>query len=95
MIISILLPEFAKLHPMHASVVCEPTSSRVNVPSVPSVPRCQYRSQRAKHVPVVQLGVPICQKACQFFNFPYQKTYQFLIYFSKKCFSVFEIFKYA
>ena len=44
-------------------------------------------SQPAKGVPNFQLGVPACQKACQFFNFACQKAYQFFNDFSKEFFN--------
>ena len=39
--------------------------------------------QRAKGLPIIEVVVPTCQKACQFFNFACQKAYQFFNYLSK------------
>ena len=55
-----------------------------NVPI--NVLMCQW----GKSMPIFQLGVPTCQKACHFFNFAYQTVCQFLNYFSKElCFLIY------
>ena len=87
--------ELAKSHAMraiHASVVYLPTCQKranfsflhANVPI--NVLMCQW----GKSMPIFQLGVPTCQKACHFFNFAYQTVCQFLNYFSKElCFLIY------
>ena len=54
---------------------CQHANKRANVPK-----ECQFSNlacQHSKGVPILQLGVPTYQKACQFFNFFGQKGCQF------------------
>ena len=59
---------------------------RANVPI--NVPTCQH----GKGVPIFQLGVLMCRKACPFFNFACQTVCQVFNYFSKElCFFIYLI----
>ena len=78
--------EFAKLSAMRASVV--------SVPMCQSATTFQYTRERAKGVPIMQLGVPMCQGHVNFSTSPTKRRTNLSTIFQNN-FSIFEFFNYA